>query len=60
LREIGDAPLEELAHIGIEGAHGKADRSLVRDHVHRLAALDRADGHDGDFRRIDVARHDRL
>ena len=55
-----DAPLQQVAHAGVERAHAQLQRRPVRDHVAGAAGVQRTDGDHRHLLRIDVARHDGL
>ena len=59
-RDLADAPLEQVAHLGGEGADGAAQHHLLGDHVVGIAAMELGDRDHALGDRIEVARHDRL
>ena len=58
--DLADAALDEIAHLGVERAHGAAELGDLRNDVEGGAGVELRDRDHRRFQRIDVARDDRL
>ncbi|MNT15310.1 hypothetical protein D3C72_1503580 [compost metagenome] len=58
--ELADAVFQRGAHVRAERAHAELHARAVRDHIGRVAGVQRADGHHRGFVRVDIARYHRL
>jgi hypothetical protein len=60
VRDLGDAALQQVAHLGAEGAHRQAQLHLAGDDVGRVAGQEGSYGDDAGVQRRHVARDDGL